>query len=174
MEILEKETIRPYWDGTLWWYVYELVLKLGLMYYDVGSIKYWKPITLRAPVLGSFILVSLGLIVLLEILSHISTQNNDANGGGIAFAASVEEVSVIATFGYLYLPTAMAVCYNMLWSWVDLDVKRLEPWFQLSRSSGATAEDSLLLHYPFDFLAFVPFRAARQKYVRRISLVSPY
>lgn len=48
-------------------------------------------------------------------------------------------------------------------SWVDLDVKRLEPWFQLSNEGGATAEQSLLLQYPFDFLPFIPFTAFRRK-----------
>jgi hypothetical protein len=46
---------------------------------------------------------------------------------------------------------------------VDLDAKRLEPWFQLSKPEGAVAEDSLLLHYPFEFLAFVPISALRKR-----------
>lgn len=50
----------------------------------------------------------------------------------------------------------------MLWSWVDLDVKRLEPWYQLSSSNGASAYESLLLHYPVDFLAVVPFQSAKR------------
>lgn len=48
---------------------------------------------------------------------------------------------------------------------MDLDVKRLEPWFQLSNPKGATAHDSLLLKYPFDFLPFIPLTAFRRKSV---------
>ncbi len=48
-------------------------------------------------------------------------------------------------------------------SWVDLDAKRLEPWFQLSKDSGVSAENSLLLQYPFDFLPFIPLTAFRRK-----------
>ena len=51
----------------------------------------------------------------------------------------------------------------MLWSWVDLDAKRLEPYFQMSKEGGVPARDSLFLHYPFDFVAFAPYRAIRRK-----------
>ncbi|KAI9748276.1 MAG: hypothetical protein M4579_007269, partial [Chaenotheca gracillima] len=40
---------------------------------------------------------------------------------------------------------------------------RLEPYFQLSRPGGAEASNSLLLHYPIDFIALVPIKAARRK-----------
>jgi hypothetical protein len=50
-------------------------------------------------------------------------------------------------------------------SWVDLDVKRLEPWFQLSVKHGTIAENSILLQYPFDFLPFVPISALRRRSV---------
>ena len=57
------------------------------------------------------------------------------------------------------------VLYGIGWAAVDLDVKRLEPYFQLSKPNGALASDSLLLHYPFDFLAFAPIAAAKRKFV---------
>ncbi|KAH6694947.1 hypothetical protein BKA61DRAFT_531721 [Leptodontidium sp. MPI-SDFR-AT-0119] len=114
------------------------------------------------PVLGGFILISLVIIVVLELLSTISLKPE--NGGGLAFAADTDSLSGGTTFGYLYLPTILAVCYSMIWSWVDLDVKRLEPWFQLSKDRGATAEESLLLQYPFDFLPFIPFTAFKRKH----------
>lgn len=123
----------------------------------------WKPVTLRFPILGSIFAVTVSMIIGLEILSYVSIGKNNANGGGLAFAATVDDLSVAATFSYLYLPTVIAVIYSMVWNWVDLDSKRLEPWFQLSKPEGATAENSILLQYPFDFLAFVPMRAARRR-----------
>ncbi|KAE8446044.1 hypothetical protein EG329_012552 [Mollisiaceae sp. DMI_Dod_QoI] len=122
----------------------------------------WKPATLRAPILGTMVVVSLALITLLEVLSHISARNDSE--GGIAFAADVNSFSAGTAFGYLYLPTILAVCFSMLWTWIDLDVKRLEPWFQLSQEGGAPAMDSLLLEYPFDFLPFIPITAMRRKH----------
>ena len=57
------------------------------------------------------------------------------------------------------------VLYGIGLAAVDLDIKRLEPYFQLSRMTGASASDSILLHYPFDFLAVVPFTAAKRRLV---------
>ncbi|KFY15096.1 hypothetical protein V492_02234 [Pseudogymnoascus sp. VKM F-4246] len=126
--------------------------------------KLWKPATLRFPVLGSIFTVTVLMIIVLETLAYISVGKNNSNGGGLAFAATVDDISTIATVSYLYLPTVIAVLYGMVWNWVDLDSKRLEAWFQLSKPEGASAEDSLLLQYPFDFLPFVPIRAARRKH----------
>ncbi|OBT58286.1 hypothetical protein VE04_01473 [Pseudogymnoascus sp. 24MN13] len=124
----------------------------------------WKPATLRFPVLGSIFTVTVLMIIGLEILAYLSIGKNNSNGGGLSFAATVDDISTIATVSYLYLPTVIAVIYSIIWSWIDLDSKRLEPWFQLSKPDGAAAEDSLLLQYPFDFLPFVPIRAARRRH----------
>ena len=57
------------------------------------------------------------------------------------------------------------VLYEIGWVAVDLDVKRLEPYFQLLKPGGVSTSDSILLHYPFDFLALVPITAAKRKFV---------
>ena len=59
----------------------------------------------------------------------------------------------------------MIVLYGIGWAAVDLDVKRLEPYYQLSKPGGASASNSILLHYPFDFLALVPVTAAKRRFV---------
>ncbi|KAH6666832.1 hypothetical protein B0J14DRAFT_677485 [Halenospora varia] len=130
---------------------------------NADSHRSWKPKTLQAPILGSFIALSLGFIVLLEILSFISSR--PSNGGGLAFAHDIDGISLGATWGYLYFPTILAVIYSIIWSWIDLDVKRLEPWFQLSAKGGATSRDSVELQYPFDLLPFIPWNAFRRKSV---------
>ncbi|KAH7374207.1 hypothetical protein BKA64DRAFT_649216 [Cadophora sp. MPI-SDFR-AT-0126] len=122
----------------------------------------WKPTTLRSPILGGFIFVSLAIAVTLEVLSHVSLR--PSNGGGLAFAPNPDDLPASVEFGYLYFPTILAVIYSLIWSWVDLDTKRLEPWFQMSKTAGATADDSLLLQYPFDFLPFIPVTAFRRKH----------
>lgn len=132
---------------------------LKMLISATDSDGHWKPKTLRAPVLGSFIVISLGLIAILELLNKYSSSRD----GGLVQVPSINDLPLYGVLGYQYLPTVISVCYSMLWSWVDLDVKRLEPWFRMSTQEGANAEDSLLLQYPFDFLAFVPIRAARRK-----------
>lgn len=67
---------------------------------------------------------------------------------------------------YLYFPTVIAVIFSMYWAWIDLDTKRMEPYYQLSKDEGALGKDSLLLQYPFDFLPLVPIKAARDRLVK--------
>ncbi len=118
----------------------------------------WKPLSLRAPLLLSVAALTAGLIVVLEYLSRVSRRD-----GGLAFTDG--SFSTFITFSYLYLPTLIVVVYSMIWSWVDLDAKRLEPYFQMSKNGGVPARESLYLHYPFDFVAFAPYRALRKRSV---------
>jgi hypothetical protein len=119
----------------------------------------WKPISLRLPFLTFVLLVTSALIVVLQWLLFKSQTT-----GGVLFAPSINDLPLSRTFGYLYAPTIIAVIYGLLWSWIDLDIKRMEPYYQLCSPGGALAENSLLLQYPFDFVALVPFQAARRKH----------
>lgn len=85
--------------------------------------------------------------------------------GGVIIADSLEDIALDKSFLYKYLPTIIALIYSVFWSWIDLQVKRLEPYHQLSKSDGAWGKDSLLLSYPFDFLPFVPLSAFKRRYV---------
>ena len=76
---------------------------------------------------------------------------------------TLDEIPQWARISSEYIPQVLAVAYSLVWSWVDLDVKRMQPWFELSKPEGALAKDSLLLDYPFTFVAFVPFVAFRRK-----------
>ena len=63
--------------------------------------KQWKPITLRAPILGGLIIFSLSMVAVLEVLSYMSSGNGNMNGGAVAFAANANESndpSSLATF----------------------------------------------------------------------------
>lgn len=121
--------------------------------------RIWKPITLTAPFILSVILITIGLVVLVVWLLRKSNAQQ-----GVLFAPNINDLPLRKSFLYLYLPTLVSVIYSFLWTWTDLDVKRLEPFFQLSKPGGASAEDSILLHYPFDFLAMVPIKAFRRKH----------
>lgn len=119
----------------------------------------WKPETMQAPVLLALTLASLLLAALLEILAQKS-----ASEGALSIVPSADAIPGVVSFAYLYLPTIVAVLYSLAWNWVDLDVKRMQPWLALSRDEGATGRDSLFLDYPVDFVAFVPFKAARKRH----------
>lgn len=94
------------------------------------------------------------MIILIEVINQKSLRHQ-----GLFFAETVNDFNTWENFSYNYLMTIISVLYGMAWASVDLDVKRLEPFFQLASAKGATAANSLLLCYPFDFLAFVPITA---------------
>jgi hypothetical protein len=83
--------------------------------------------------------------------------------GGVIFAQKINDLPLSQTFVFLYLPTVLAVIFSIYWTWIDLEIKRMEPYYQLSKDGGALAKDSLLLHYPFDFLPLVPLKACRDR-----------
>ncbi|EMD67172.1 hypothetical protein COCSADRAFT_135871 [Bipolaris sorokiniana ND90Pr] len=123
------------------------------------SLKRWKPTALRAPVLILTILICWSLIAVVQILLTRSQQNQ-----GIIFAPRISDLPLSRTFLYLYFPTIVAVIFSMYWAWIDLETKRMEPYYQLSKENGALGKDSILLKYPFDFLPLVPIKAARDRH----------
>jgi len=74
-------------------------------------------------------------------------------------------IGLVFKFCYQYLPQMLVVALGVGWAAVDLDMKQLEPYFQLSKPEGATAYNSLFLHYRFEFIAFVPVNAGRKRCV---------
>jgi len=126
---------------------------------ETKDVAHLDPITLTAPFLLSVILIAIGLIVLVVWLLRESNADQ-----GILFAPNINDLPLRKSFLYLYLPTLVSVIYSFLWTWIDLDVKRLEPFFQLPKPGGASAENSILLHYPFDILAMVPIKALKRKH----------
>jgi hypothetical protein len=65
---------------------------------NVVTTKVWKPITLRGPILGGLIAFSVAVIVILEVLAKISSGNGNVNGGGLVFAADVNNIPAISSF----------------------------------------------------------------------------
>ena len=119
----------------------------------------WRPFTLMAFTLTTMLFITLLLLALVIYVLMESRRN-----GGILLAASIDEEYTIYTFICSYLPTLIVVLYTIAWGWIDLDVKRMEPYFQISRPGGSNAERSILTSYPQDYLPLVPFTAIRNRY----------
>ncbi|KAF2851912.1 hypothetical protein T440DRAFT_47365 [Plenodomus tracheiphilus IPT5] len=126
---------------------------------EVAGRSSWKPSALRSITLITATLISWALIATIQILLARSQTN-----GGIIVAAKAEDFTITQSFSYLYLPTIIALVFSIFWSWIDLQIKRVEPYYQLSRPDGAWGKDSLLISYPFDFLPFVPLSAFRSRH----------
>lgn len=117
----------------------------------------WRPLTLRM----SLQIMTLALTLSFAVIVGWILLKSEANQG-LMFASDINDLAWWQSFSYLYLSTLLAVLYGFLWSWIDLDIRRLEPFFQLSKAGGATADSSILLDYPFHFVAAVPTKAARR------------
>jgi hypothetical protein len=63
-----------------------------------------------------------------------------------------------------YCPTIIAVCTGLLWEMVDAAVRRLEPYYQLSRKEGALVLEALSIDYITAFNVLVPFQSLRRRH----------
>ncbi|KAI0538508.1 hypothetical protein GGR58DRAFT_526080 [Xylaria digitata] len=117
----------------------------------------WLLLQERTPILSALILASLLLAASIEILAQKASKE-----GGLSLLDSIDSIPQATLLVSTYLPTFLALIYGLLWSWVGLDAKRIQPWLELSKSGGSTAQNSLFLDYPSEFIAFAPFRAARR------------
>ncbi|KAB5545557.1 hypothetical protein GE09DRAFT_967889 [Coniochaeta sp. 2T2.1] len=113
---------------------------------------------MKAVILVPFILVTLALVATIELLA----QKSSAEGGlSLTYGAEGDSSGILLS---RYGPTAIAVLYSLTWTWIDLDIRRIQPWLEMSRSEGGAAESTVLLDYPFEFLAFIPLKAWRKKH----------
>jgi hypothetical protein len=117
----------------------------------------WYPSALQRWNLVSTIAFCWTLITVLQYFLHKSQFEGD-----FIFAPGVNDLLLRQSFVYLYLPTIFAVIFSILIVWVDNDARRFKPYLQMSRAGGVSGKELLLLHYPFDFVLFVPFAACRR------------
>jgi hypothetical protein len=122
----------------------------------------WRPFSMHWAYVGTLVLLALALAAAQETACQISIQRKRDNHGLLEFTEP-QEVSVLDYFTWKYMPTIVLLAYGILWMIVDFEVKRLEPFYQLSRKRGATARDSLNLDYITFLTYFVPFKALRSK-----------
>lgn len=137
-------------------------------FYPVAN---WKPFTMKWFYLTILIVVSASMAVVQEYLLQrsISMQNmKDSEGHsapqGLYSFTSPQEVPTWDYFCFKYLPTMLAVTFGVLWQFTDFEVKRLEPYYQLSRPSGALAAESINVDYITIFNFLRPIMALRYKH----------
>ena len=126
------------------------------------SIPNWKPFSMTPAYIVMLALIAFGLAGFQEYLCQVSIrkQNQTPKSALLAFD-SVDDVSVWYFFIWKYLPTMITIFYSVLFSIMDFDIRRLEPYYQLSKPDGARAAASLNLDHLTMFQYFVPFNAAR-------------
>ncbi|KAK1752326.1 hypothetical protein QBC47DRAFT_454376 [Echria macrotheca] len=133
----------------------------------------WKPWSFHPLYLGLLCVLHILYIAGIQILTNKNAaaadliariqQNETVTDPESIFVFSEDNMS--AYLAWQYLPVALATILAVLWEPVDLSARRLEPFHQLSRPEGGTADDALCLEYAGMFGFNVPFRAlARRQY----------
>ena len=119
----------------------------------------WRAFSLRRPYLCSLLVLSLALLGGIEALRQISERHH-----GLQHLSGLHptRLSTGQNILYSYIPTVIAVLYSILWSYIDSDSKRLEPYIQMrSRPSPASTR---LLDYVFESAFVTPIRAVRRRH----------
>ena len=126
------------------------------------QIPNWKPWSMRSPYILILICIALGLAAFQEFLCQVSMRKGTEKPPSALMAFdSLDKLSVWWFFAWKYLPTMITIGYSVLYSIMDFDIRRLEPYYQLSQPQGARASASLNLDHLTMFQYFVPFNAAR-------------
>lgn len=116
----------------------------------------WRPFALRPLYLSIIAAVMLLMFVTLEALRRYTDQY-----GGLVLMQATDDVSGLQSFAYNYIPIIVALILVVMWSFIDFDVLRLEPYFQLSRPEGAPAS-VLFINYNFGQTVITPLTSAKR------------
>lgn len=122
----------------------------------------WRPLTMGWPWLAMLVCIALALAALQEFLCQLSIRKA-RDGKGLAEFIKADDLSLAVFFTWKYAPIIAFVFYGILWQMSDFEVKRLEPYYQLSRRTGATAGESLNMDYLTFMSWLVPLRALRHR-----------
>ncbi|KAJ8112041.1 hypothetical protein OPT61_g5501 [Boeremia exigua] len=124
----------------------------------------WRPLTMGSMWLGMLVLIAFGLAGLQEYLCQLSIRKaHEEPPSGLAEFVRADDLSLAEFFTWKYVPIIAFVFYGILWQMSDFEVKRLEPYYQLSRKTGATAGESLNMDYLTFMSWLVPLRALRHR-----------
>ncbi|PYH48821.1 DUF3433 domain-containing protein [Aspergillus saccharolyticus JOP 1030-1] len=118
----------------------------------------WLPQTLRRRYLIPLACLMAAMLIVTEVLRQWGS-----NTGGLVVFTSSDEITVARRFMFTYAPSILGMIVAILWSVVEYDALRLEPYFQLSKPQGVSAE-VLLLNYEFGHFTTAPFFAFRNRH----------
>ncbi|PYH40339.1 DUF3433 domain-containing protein [Aspergillus saccharolyticus JOP 1030-1] len=116
----------------------------------------WRPMALRPVFLALIVAIMFAMLITVEGLRRYCEQY-----GGLVFFSDTDDVSDLQSFAYNYLPIIGALALVTLWTFIDYDVLRLEPYFQIARPEGAPAS-VLCINYNFGQSFLTPLTSARR------------
>ncbi|KAL2810080.1 hypothetical protein BJX63DRAFT_434602 [Aspergillus granulosus] len=145
----------------------------NLGYSSPTSAPNWKPPLFHPLYILTLVLLHIFQIVGIQLL--VNKYDNDLpeinlirqnatlrNNPQSIFA--FDESSVTEFLMWQYLPVAIATILAIIWESLDVTVRRLEPFHQLSRSEGGTSSNAMCLDYVTRSIVLVLFSAVRKRH----------
>ncbi|RPB08964.1 hypothetical protein P167DRAFT_577808 [Morchella conica CCBAS932] len=130
------------------------------------DIPNWKPFPMRTGFLLFLLFLSLLLLVGAEVLFQFSDRGllrADKKPGILSFFM-VDDLDIVQFAMWKYMPTVVGVIYGILWKITDTEVKRAEPYYQLSYGArGAMAASTLNIEYQTFWSLLVPIAALKHR-----------
>lgn len=121
---------------------------------------------MRTGFLLFLLLLSLLLLVGAEVLFQFSNRGlfrADKERGILSFFM-VDDLDIVQFAMWKYMPTVVGVIYGILWKITDTEVKRAEPYYQLSYGArGAMAASTLNIEYQTFWSLLVPIAALKHR-----------
>lgn len=118
----------------------------------------WRPFALRP-----FYLTFIAALMFLMLITVEGLRRYTEERGGLVFFQDTESVSTSESFAYNYVPIIVALVLVTLWTFIDFDVLRLEPYFQIARPDGVPAT-TLLINYNFGQTFITPLASAKRRH----------
>jgi hypothetical protein len=124
----------------------------------------WRPVSMRWPYITLLVVIALLLAGVQELLCQVSLhRQKQVPQQALIVFTSANNIPTIVYSTWKYLPTLLLVTFGVMFQVVDFEVKRLEPYYQLSKRRGATAANSLNLDYLTMMTYLIPILAVKRK-----------
>ncbi|KAL9060169.1 MAG: hypothetical protein Q9162_000783 [Coniocarpon cinnabarinum] len=121
----------------------------------------WRPLPMRPWYLLLLMSICVTLIGIFEHLVHRSGPPD--TGQGLIRFKDPADVSNGLWFMYKYFGEIVLVSYGVMFQATDFEVRRLEPYYQMSRPTGSKAAESLNMDYLTFWSYLIPFKAVKHR-----------
>jgi hypothetical protein len=133
----------------------------------------WKPCYFSPFYCGFLIILHVSYIVVVQVLTKRYGQDEDqialvqSNSTDLDHLNSIflfSETNIGAYMAWQYILVLVSVCIGLAWEVLDINVKRLEPFYQLTNEEGGRADNALCVDYTHTFFGLrVLYRSLQRR-----------
>ena len=121
----------------------------------------WRPLPMRPWYLILLICIAIAFVGVAEHLVQASGPQN--TGQGLISFTTPNQINDGVWFVWKYLGEILLTSYGVMFQATDFEVRRLEPYYQMSQSTGSIASESLNMDYLTFWSYLIPFKAFKHR-----------